>query len=214
VEKLSRLLLQRKTTRPRFRLPLTCEQAYSVLLGAYKAEVEYRNRKFIKDENCLASIAKFAKVLTAERPKFGIMLCGTCGNGKTTLVHAFRSALNYLNDIQLFEESKGIVVLGAKDIVAQSKDYGRFKTIEDYEMLAIDDMGREPKEVLDYGNVLSPIIDLLEHRYNEQLFTLITTNLNAEQIRERYKARIADRFNEMLEVIVFEDGSFRTRNNA
>jgi len=62
--------------------------------------------------------------------------------------------------------------------------------------------------------VLSPIIDLLEHRYNEQLFTLITTNLNAEQIRERYKARIADRFNEMLEVIVFEDGSFRTRNNA
>lgn len=207
------MLLQRKTTRPRFRLPLTEEQAYSVLLGAYRAEVEYRNREFIEDKNCLASIAKFAKVLTADNPKFGIMLCGTFGNGKTTLVHAFRSALGYLNAVGVFENSKGIVVLGAKDIAMQSKDYERFRQIREYDMLAIDDMGREPAEVLDYGNVLSPIIDLLEYRYNEQLFTLITTNLNAEQIRERYKARIADRFNEMLEVIIFEDGSFRSRNS-
>lgn len=211
VEKLKQHLLQRKTTRPRFRLPLTYEQAYSVLLAAYKAEVEYRNREFVADKNCLKSIASFAKVLTMENPKFGVMLCGTYGNGKTTLLYAFQSALNYLNDLQAFDEDKGIMILGAKDITAQSKDYKRFRTICDYPMLAIDDMGREPKEVLDYGNVLSPVIDLLEYRYNEQLFTIITTNLNSEEIRERYKARIADRFNEMLEVIIFEDGSFRTQ---
>lgn len=211
VEKLSRLLLHQKTSRPRFKFPLTYEQAYSILLGAYKAEVEYRNRTFIADKNCLNSIASFAKILTAECPKFGIMLCGTLGNGKTTLLYAFRSALNYLNALQLYEERQSIVILGAKDIVAQSKDYDRFRTIRAYDMLAIDDMGREPKELLDYGNVLSPIIDLLEYRYNEQLFTLITTNLTNEVIRERYKSRIADRFNEMMEVIIFEDGSFRTK---
>lgn len=213
VAKLTSLLLHRKTIKPRFSFPLTYEQAYSVLLASYQAEVAYRHCEFIADKHLLASIAKLAKVLTDENSKFGIMFCGTCGNGKTTLVYAFRSALNYLNALHLYDESKNIIILGAKDIAAQSKDYERFRTIRAYDMLAIDDMGREPKEVLDYGNVLSPIIDLLEYRYNEQLFTIITTNLQAEEIRERYKARIADRFNEMLEVIIFEDGSFRTKKS-
>lgn len=83
-------------------------------------------------------------------------------------------------------------------------------------MLAIDDLGTEPTEVLDYGNVLSPVIDVIEHRYNKQLFTFITTNLvaNSEDekittIRKKYGVRIADRFNEMLHVIIFKDISYR-----
>lgn len=133
-----------------------------------------------------------------------------CGNGKTTMLYAFRSALNYMSDAHFYDERKSLYLLTAKDIAAQSKDYDRFKAICNYEMLAIDDMGREPAEMLDYGNVITPITDLLEYRYNEQLFTLITTNLTADEIRARYKTRIADRFNEMLEVIVFGGGSFRT----
>jgi len=213
VEKLTSLLLRRKTTRLRFRFPLTQEQAYSVLLAAYKAEVEYRHRDFIADSHCLASIASLANSLTAEKPRFGIMLCGTCGNGKTTLLYAFRSALSYLNALHLFEEDKSVRIMSAKDIAMLSKDYDRFRDIRALDMLAIDDMGREPKEVLDYGNELTPIIDLLEYRYNEQLFTLITTNHKAEEIRERYGGRIADRFNEMLDVIIFEDGSFRSQKS-
>lgn len=50
-------------------------------------------------------------------------------------------------------------------------------------MLAIEDMGREPTEVLDYGNILNPVIDLIEYRYDAQLFTVITTNLNKKEIR-------------------------------
>ena len=67
----------------------------------------------------------------------------------------------------------------------------------------------EPTEVVEYGNVLNPIIDLIEYRYLRQLFTLVTTNLTAEQIRKKYGNRIADRFNEMLEVIVFKNQSYR-----
>ena len=76
-------------------------------------------------------------------------------------------------------------------------------------MLAIDDLGTEPAEVLDYGNVFNPAIDLLSARYTDQLFTVVTTNLTPKQIREHYGDRIADRFNEMFERIVFDNSTYR-----
>lgn len=62
---------------------------------------------------------------------------------------------------------------------------------------------------MDYGNVYTPVIDLLTKRYEEQLFTIITTNLTPQQIREHYDDRIADRLNEMVEIIVFKNGTYR-----
>lgn len=76
-------------------------------------------------------------------------------------------------------------------------------------MLAIDDLGKEAAEVLDYGNALSPVVDLLEYRYQHQLFTAITTNLNDKDLKKKYGSRINDRFNEMLQVIVFQSISYR-----
>ena len=76
-------------------------------------------------------------------------------------------------------------------------------------MLGIDDLGTEPSEVMGYGNVYTPVIDLLTKRYEEQLFTIITTNLTPQQIREHYDDRIADRLNEMVEKIVFKNGTYR-----
>jgi DNA replication protein DnaC len=53
-------------------------------------------------------------------------------------------------------------------------------------------------------------MDLLEYRYVEQLPTFLTTNLDASEIRGKYGDRIADRFNEMLSVIIFRRVSYRT----
>ena len=77
-------------------------------------------------------------------------------------------------------------------------------------MLGIDDLGTEPSEVLDYGNIYTPVIDLLTKRYEEQLFTIITTNLTPQQIRGHYDDRIADRLNEMIKKIVFNNCTYRT----
>ena len=77
-------------------------------------------------------------------------------------------------------------------------------------MLGIDDLGKEPAEIVDYGNILSPVVDLIEHRYDRQLFTVITTNLPPEKIREKYGDRIADRFNEMVGRIIFRNTTYRT----
>lgn len=189
---------------------MTEEQAADILLAAYQAEVEFRHRAFVSDERTKENCRKLAAFLTADNSKFGVMLCGICGNGKTTMLYAFRSAMNWLSDGRAFgDERKGIRVIDAKEIAAYAKDPEAFHKMCSNPMLGIEDMGREATEVIDFGNVLNPVIDLLEYRYNQQLFTFITTNLKADEVRKKYGDRIADRFNEMLEVIIFGNTTYR-----
>ena len=202
-------LIRRKTTRERFKLPCTTEQAVSFLAAAYQAEVAFRHRDYVQDEFVDANILRLAQFLTADDGKFGVILCGQCGNGKTTLLYAFQSLLNYMGDTNFFTERKGIRIIDAKEVASFARDAKAFTPLKQTDMLAIEDMGREATEVLDYGNVLNPVIDLLEYRYNMQLFTAITTNLTPKEIRGHYGNRIADRFNEMLEIIIFENKSYR-----
>ena len=209
VEALKSQLLQRKITRERFKLPLDKEQAVDALTAAYQAEVEYRKRSFVLDEHTKGNIEQLASFLIGGGSKFGIMFSGVCGNGKTTLLYAFQNLLNYMNDRGLIEGRTGISVIDAKDVAWYAKDVERFRQFRQREMMAIEDMGREPVEVLEYGNVLNPVIDLLEYRYNEQLFTIITTNLVPKEIRERYGNRIADRFNEMFDKVIFGNETYR-----
>jgi DNA replication protein DnaC len=63
---------------------------------------------------------------------------------------------------------------------------------------------------MDFGNVMYPIIDILTKRYDMQLFTIITTNLTPAEIREKYGDRIADRMNEMMVKIIFNNPTYRT----
>ena len=100
-------------------------------------------------------------------------------------------------------------IVDAKELVQVSRNIRDFNDLRRKSMLAIDDMGKEPAEVLDYGNVTNPVIDMIEYRYHHQLFTVITTNLDPEQIKKKYGTRVADRFREMLHVIVFQDISYR-----
>jgi lysyl-tRNA synthetase class 2 len=60
----------------------------------------------------------------------------------------------------------------------------------DKDVLAIDDLDTEPCEIIEYDNVLSPIIDLISYRYEHQLPTIITSNLTPQQISEVYGKRI------------------------
>ena len=209
VEALKLQLLKRKNTKERFRLNMSKEQAVDALTAAYQAEVEYRHRKYVEDEKTKKNIERFASFLVDSGSKFGVMFSGVCGNGKTTLVLAFQSLLNYMTEKCWIDKNVGLSVIDAKDIAGMAKDASYFRTIRDYEMIAIEDMGREPVEVMEYGNVLNPVIDLLEYRYNAQLFTIITTNLVPKEIRGRYGARIADRLNEMFDKVIFANETYR-----
>jgi len=82
------------TTRERFRLPFSKDDTVRVLLAGVKAEVERRDKIFIMSEALLTQAEQIAEWLTGNHSKFGIMLCGGCGNGKTTFVKAFQQILN------------------------------------------------------------------------------------------------------------------------
>lgn len=211
VDALKRQLLQMKTSKERFKFPLTQQQTFDVLLASYEAEVEARHRSFIFDENTKANIEQVAKYLTSDSYRFGIVLCGFCGNGKTTMLKAFQTSCNYLHRNELLQgEQVGITIMDAVSICNTCKSsYDKYTRYCQVPMLGIEDMGKEPVEVLSYGNIDNPIIDMLEYRYNEQLFTVITTNLATKDIRNRYGDRIADRFNEMFKVISFKNETYR-----
>ena len=193
---------------------MTPFQALNVLAAHYTLEVQRRHGNPVFDANTEANLLALARYLTQPDPKFGVMMCGTCGNGKTTLLYTLQSAINDLHRCGHFEflgkEFRiGLRIVDAKDITEIAKDLDELKQYRLQQMLAIDDLGKEPAEVLSFGNVLSPVVDLLEYRYQHQLFTAITTNLVPNELQDKYGVRIADRFNEMLHPIVFQDVSYR-----
>lgn len=173
----------------------------NLLNAAYQAEVTYRGVTYRDTEQTLSAINKMATAVTTKSHKTGIVLCGTCGNGKTTLLRALQNSLIYLKRRGICQQ--GMPIVDARDVA------NRIKECKELPILAIEDMGKEAISKIDYGNVINPVIEVLEHRYNEQLFTVITTNLRKEEIKEKYGERITDRFNEMMNVIIFSGESFR-----
>lgn len=199
-------------TRECFRLPFSEDDAVRVLLAAVKAEVELRCRTFRESDELLRQLRQLAKWLTGSRPQFGLLLCGGCGNGKTTFVKAFQRVINQL-DMRVDEgpERYSMRIVNARDLAVLCRDdYGAWCNLCSMRMLAIDDLGTEPVEMTAYGNLLYPVTDLLAKRYDKRLFTVITTNLRPDEIRPRYGDRIADRLNEMVGSVAFRNSTYRT----
>lgn len=141
-------------------------------------------------------------ILNRNGAKFGVFLSGRAGCGKTTLAQA-------LSDV--------CQVLWKKDLstrcpVYDARDFRNAEILEEAKkrpLICIEDLGRETVVVNDFGTKISPIVDILESRYAERKFTLITSNIPPKDIAERYGERIADRLREMMEVVTLEDKSYR-----
>ncbi|WP_407401101.1 DnaA ATPase domain-containing protein [Sodaliphilus sp.] len=202
---------------PTFRINLPVNHVYYYLTAHYMAMVRLRGMEYIDDANNRIVIFKLADALSSQTPKCGIMLCGTCGNGKTTLVYAIQSYINSLNSAHHFtflgnKFHVGLEVCDVKDVIITSRKNEEWREFCEKDMIAIDDLGKEPAEIMEYGNVKSPVVDLLEIRYQKRKFTIVTSNLAPAEIKLKYGERIADRFREMFAVIPFEFDSYRKMN--
>ena len=166
---------------------------YFGLLSSYYADIDEMAEP---DKN----IKRLANFMTGDRPEWGFIMMGQCGNGKTSLLRAFLGQMRARKGSCLLVTSKQIV------------EYARTKgmdILKEEEYLLIDDLGNEPCEVNDYGNVVTPLIDIIEYRYDNRKFTGITTNLTPDQIEEKYGKRIRERLREMMYRMIFEHESYR-----
>ena len=181
------------------------------LLAAYQAEVERRHKVFERNEYFDAQLNLIAKYLTGGSKKFGLMFCVLCGNGKTTWAKALQLLVSGLNLKNPINNLYYVFPLwNTKDLAMRSKgNYSDWRNVMRYQLMIVDDLGTEPREVMEFGNVYTPLIDLITTRYEEQLYTIFTTNLTPAQLEEKYGKRIVDRLNEMVEKVVFENESYR-----
>ena len=76
----------------------------------------------------------------------------------------------------------------AKDLALRSKgNYSDWRNVMRYQLMIVDDLGTEPREVMEFGNVYTPLIDLITTRYEEQLFTIFTTNLTQHNSKRKWQ---------------------------
>ena len=77
--------------------------------------------------------------------------------------------------------------------------------------LVIDEFGREPKQVMDFGNLRSPIIELLCERYDTGAWTHGTTNFTLDTFyaENQYGQMTADRLKSMFNFIELKGDSRR-----
>ena len=178
---------------------MSADEAYFHLERHYRRIV---GQDFISDYDTQKHIKAVADFMTSPQKKFGIALCGTLGNGKTTLMKA----------IENMNRSLGYrTCCTSTTKIASFVRAGNEIPMEFFNepFLCIDELTNEPAKILYYGDMLTPVKDLLEHRYAHRLFTIVTTNASPSLLEEWYGARVRDRFKEMFLKIDFTNPSFR-----
>ncbi len=171
----------------------------------------------LHDPGTAERIAKAARWLTGDhRP--GLLLYGTVGSGKSTLARAICELIGILHDSPLRSERLVVARTSAPELVelrtpretrTGADGEERFARLRSAPLLFVDDLGVEATAVRAWGNCLTPLIDLLYYRYDRQLFTLVTTNLDRQAIETAYGVRIADRMTEMFDRIAHTGPSYR-----
>ena len=123
----------------------------------------------------------------------GLMLMGDCGLGKSTILNfvipaIFRTKTNKLLTSTPAKELGEIVRSSASFII-------------------IDDLGTESIKN-DYGTKIDAVSDAISYAEDSSKTLLITTNLDAEDLKKRYDERTLDRLRK-CKVVVIKGKSFR-----
>ena len=183
-----------------------------MLTACYVHEVERRGKVYKDDEATRQHIASVSKWLTNPRGKPGLFLYGNIGSGKTTLARSIAQLISLLYGNEYhYDDRKGVVTVSALQLADEAKkeDGGRLSLYRTTELLHIDDVGTEPASLKVWGNEVSPLTDILYRRYDNMLYTVITSNLYEDDICKRYGERIGDRFREIFDLLSFDNRSYR-----
>lgn len=212
-----------KISKPsRFYLPYSEEDVKAALTDIYSKTVAERGGNYVGESYDAISMA--ASWLVNREKKPGLLLYGKVGTGKTTLMRSIVNLINWqckpgYTDISVFDAPKRCIdMVTSKDVIAACSEKHswncpevmcRYERMKRAKLLAVDDFGMEASSIKSFGNECEPMTDLISERYDSQRMTIISSNMDMNNITERYGIRVADRINEMCAKIGFTSESFR-----
>ncbi|WP_440067704.1 ATPase [Tenacibaculum discolor] len=136
-------------------------------------------------------------------PNKGILLSGPVGCGKTSLMKLLR---------HIVPHQKSYELIPARNITFAFNNIG-YKTIQEYgnsSFYCFDDLGVETtgrhfgKDCNVMGEILLSRYDLFLQR---KIRTHATTNLNAQELEERYGNRVRSRMRQLFNLVAFDKES-------
>ena len=177
-----------------YSLSIDQETVRRMLGGAYAALVEASGHMPEGlPEDKLASVAGWL----CGQGKPGLLLYGSYGTGKTTMLRAVYYTATQLGRTVMIHTAKSAVATGTQEMR------------KDRSLLLIDELGREQIERKDYGNVSEPLVDLICYREDRGLPTLLVTNLTDRQLEEKYGKYVYDRLRGSYSRVYYEGRSYR-----
>lgn len=194
-----------------------------VLTQQIKADVERANPSARFDSATAQHIDKTARWLCQMVQGFprlqprGLILSGGCGSGKTTIANAVdrlfcRAWQGQRNEYGYPLSVRRISSQHITDTFCNAeKGVALCRELSQVSLLIVDDIGKEPPTVMNYGTRFVPLATLLRNRYAAGLPTILTTNLHAEEFALRYGTDVYDRLAERYDMIAFNNQSFRRK---
>ena len=161
-------------------------------LSDYVAETE-------EQKNILTTVKNFIKAVNEGKCRT-LWLCGNTGTGKTLLgssicretMGTFTRSYNIKNDI---ESTRFFKATETKNMV--------IKRYANYRLLVIDEIGRGSEDERDY------LWQILNERYENELSTVLITNMSKEELKEYLGGPVYDRFVTNCTSLTFTGKSYR-----
>ena len=206
---------KKKTEALRSPIPFGYED-YKALLSQSAQVILQRRRErnsFVIDEYnepVIAQIYLYMKMnerFSGDLQK-GIMLVGKYGSGKTLIMQAMAEMYN--TAVRTLQVRHPLLrFMKSSELLYSVKE----KSVSDFSRVAlvIDELGREPKQIMDFGNLTSPMIELLCERYDNGAWTHGTSNFTLETLssENQYGKMTGDRIKSMFNFIELKGESRR-----
>ena len=175
-----------------------------------RAQMAMADRKnfspFVIDDSNREVINLLYKYITYQKselnPFIGVIFNGTYGCGKSVLAETLCMVLNDLT----WSEKNKIESVHAVELAEQIKKVGVIPYA--HKPLLIQDLGKEKKEINNFGTIVNPISELLAIRAEYGAMTFGSTNMKIESFKDAYKEFISKRITEHVN-LVFLPGTDR-----
>lgn len=219
---------KRKQTRERGRQIIRDNTRSAIGLGKRTLRARFDNfRPDDGQHEAFRVSCSFAKqYIAGENDGTGLLLMGGVGSGKTHLAAAIAHAVIDNTDVpdDLAERAgigsadneaiyTGILFTGTVELMERIRaEYngaqdaaGIIRRYQDARLLILDDLCAEkPSEW-----VQERLFQIIDHRYNEELPTIITTNETPDRLQHKLGDRIADRLRTMCRCVPIRSRSHR-----